>query len=200
MGLPGGPAGLRFESARDRALAGAGVDAVRGRADAIEAAGAGARWRVVVDGRPVEADAVIVACGGFIGGGLEYQPSEWMLAAALPPVARIPFHCTIAAPLPLGAHGKALALPGSLFGLPPEVIAWPLARDPLMERVGVLCGDDGRVAPGLFVAGELVADAPRTWLRALESGLRAGAGAARDMLTSTASRPASTGPAPASRP
>jgi hypothetical protein len=68
-----------------------------------------------------------------------------------------------------------------------------------MERVGVLCGADGAVAPGLHVAGEIVADAPRTWLQSLESGVRAGVAAARAAVTSTA-RPSSPAVAPASRP
>lgn len=179
MALPGGPAGLRLEQARDRALAAAGVSVVRRRASAIE--GAGNAWRVVLaddGGERLEAGAVVVATGGLVGGGIEYQPSEAMEASVLPPQARPPFRATLEGPLPLGAHGRALETPGSLFGVPPEDVAWPLAREALMERVGVLCAGDGGVAPGLHVAGEVVADAPRTWMQAVESGARAGAAAA----------------------
>jgi hypothetical protein len=104
--------------------------------------------------------------------------------------------------MPLGAHGRPLDLPGSLFGVAPESLAWPLARDghATMDRVGVLCDEHGRVAAGLYAAGELVADAPRTWLAALESGARAGAAAARDVVRAPGARPASAGEAPASRP
>jgi glycerol-3-phosphate dehydrogenase subunit B len=188
MGLPGGPVGLRFERARDRALAAAGVDVVRGTATAV--ARAGAAWRVEVDGRGIDAAAVVVAAGGLVGGGLAYQPSEAMEASVLPPLARPPFRCTIDGPLPVGAHGRPLETPGSLFGVPPEDVAWPCADDPLMDRVGVLCDEQGRVTQGLYAAGEVVADAPRTWLSALEGGVRAGAAAAREVVTSAAPRPA----------
>jgi glycine/D-amino acid oxidase-like deaminating enzyme len=208
-GMPGGPAGLRFERARDRALAAAGVTVVAGLATSVEAtAGNPDRWSVRTGDRSLDADAVILAAGGLVGGGLEYQPSEAMLAAALPPVARPVFRCTIEAPVRLGAHGRPLDVPGSMFGIAPESIAWPLSRDALMDRVGVLCDDSGRVAPRLYAAGELVADAPRTWLRALESGVRAGLAAAREAASETANetviapaaRPSSPARAPASRP
>ncbi|HEX8790852.1 MAG TPA: FAD-dependent oxidoreductase [Polyangiaceae bacterium] len=201
IGSPGGPPGLRFEHARDRALAAAGVAVVRGRASRVEASGG--KWRVSLgdngDGG-IETDAVVVAAGGLVGGGLEYQSSEWILSAALPPFAREPFRCTIGGPLPLGAHGKPLELPGSLYGVPPESIAWPFAEDPLMNRVGVLCGPEGRVAHGLYAAGDLVADQRRDWLRALESGARAGTAAAREALTGTSAQAASASAASATRP
>jgi glycine/D-amino acid oxidase-like deaminating enzyme len=200
-GMPGGPAGLRFENARDRALAAAGVTLAAGRVVSVEpSAGAPDRWSVHMDDRVVDAEAVILAAGGLVGGGLEYQPSEAMLAAALPPAARPVFRCTIDAPVRVGAHGRPLDVPGSMFGVAPESIAWPLSRDALMERVGVLCDDVGRVAPRLYAAGELVADAPRTWLRALESGVRAGLAAARETVKVPAARPSSRAQAPASRP
>jgi glycine/D-amino acid oxidase-like deaminating enzyme len=201
IGLPGGPPGLRFESARNRALQSAGVDVVHGRASRVDSTGG--KWRVTIAGNGdagLEADAVVVAAGGLVGGGLEYQSSEWILAAALPPYSRAPFRCTIDGPLPLGAHGRPLELPGSLYGMPPESIAWPFVTDPLMSRVGVLTASDGRVVQGLYVAGELVADLPRTWLDALESGIRAGVAAARELLTATSPQSASASAASATRP
>jgi hypothetical protein len=111
----------------------------------------------------------------------------------------------------LGAHGRPHEAPGTLFGVPPEAIAWPFAQDPLMDRVGVLCDEQGRVrmpqgngrqlgeSDGLYAAGEITADAPRTWLSALESGVRAGSAAARGALSATSPRPA-LAEAPANRP
>ena len=201
LGLPGGPPGLRFEAARNRALASAGIHTARGRVTRIEPSGG--KWRVTLaangDGG-LEADAVVVAAGGLVGGGLEYQSSEWMLAAAMPPYSRAPFRCTIDGPLPLGSRGKPLELPGSLYGMAPESIAWPFASDPLMNRVGVPAASDGRVAQGLYVAGELMADLPRTWLDALESGIRAGVAAAREALSVTSPQSASASAASATRP
>jgi hypothetical protein len=50
-------------------------------------------------------------------------------------------------------------------------------EDALLDHVGIATDEDGRVTaggPGLFAAGELVADRPRTWLDALATGARAG--------------------------
>ncbi len=201
IGLPGGPPGLRFEHARDRALKGAGVEVIRGRACRVEASAG--KWHVGLgdngDGG-IEASAVVIAAGGLLGGGLEYQSSEWILSAALPPFAREPFRCTIEGPLPIGSHGRPLELPGSLYGMAPESIAWPFVDDPLMNRVGILCAADGRVAHGLYAAGDIVADQRHSWLDALASGARAGTAAAREALTGTSAQAASASAASATRP
>src|SRR5208282_133147 len=73
LGAPGGPAGLRFERARDRALAAAGVVRVEGRA--VRVSPAEARWIVWSGDGSLEADAVVLAVGGLIGGGIAYDPS-----------------------------------------------------------------------------------------------------------------------------
>jgi glycerol-3-phosphate dehydrogenase subunit B len=211
MGLPGGPAGLRFESARDRALRAHGVRRVRARALRVEDVGP---WlRVHLDGGGcVDARAVVLAAGGLVGGGIAYAPSEATLATALPPCARPPVRSTIDAPVSIGVDGRPLELPGSLFGAAPEAIAAPFVRDALLERADVLVGDDGAVRPGpdldangegrgLYAAGEIVADAPRTWLGALTGGTLAGSAAARHALTATsAARAPSPDEAPASPP
>jgi hypothetical protein len=137
----------------------------------------------------VYADAVVLATGGLLAGGIEYEPSEAVLASALPPCARVPFRLGVAiegAPATLGMRGRALELPGSLFGVPPESLAWPFERDAPLERVGLLVAPDGSLAPGLYVAGDVVADAARTWLRALESGAQAGLAASRGAGAATA--------------
>ena len=187
----------------DRALSTAGIERVRARARKVERLEHGpgrsdvAIWRVILGGdSSLDAEAVVLATGGLLGGGLEYAPSEAILAAALPPHASAPFRASLEAPLRLGAHGRPLEVPGSLFGLAPEQIAWPFSADALLARAGVLVGDDGRCAgspPGLFAAGEIVADAPRTWLRALIDGANAGVLAA-SVRTSGAASPA-RGPA-----
>lgn len=183
IGMPGGPSGLRFERGRDRALSSAGVVRVRARATKIDRAGS--RWSVVTDGADThEGDAVVLATGGLIGGGFEYAPSETMLASVLPPRARAPIRLAIEAPLSIGSRGRPLELPGSLFGIPPESLSWPFAADALFDRAGLLVDENGAATEtgglGLFAAGEITADEPRTWLAALWSGLRAGAAAARE--------------------
>jgi glycerol-3-phosphate dehydrogenase subunit B len=197
---PGGPSGLRFERARDRALATAGVTRTTGRA--VRAERHADRWQLArAEGPALEATAVVLALGGLIGGGLEYSPGDAAEASVLPPASRPPFRLTLDVPAAtLGARGRPLEIPGSLFGIPPESLAWPFAADATMERVGVLVDATGRAAPGLYAAGEIVADVARTWLRALETGALAGAAAARDALTSAGERPPSPSAGPASRP
>jgi glycerol-3-phosphate dehydrogenase subunit B len=186
--LPGGPSGLRFEQARDRVLAASRVERVARRATRV--ARGGGRWQVgLADGPTLDASAVVLAAGGLIGGGLSYTPGDAAEASVLPPASRAPFQIALDVPeATLGAHGRPLEIPGSLFGVPPESLAWPFTADPLMDRVGLLVDAEGRAAPGLYGAGDMVADAARTWLRALESGLRAGEAAAREVLTSTGER------------
>jgi glycine/D-amino acid oxidase-like deaminating enzyme len=191
IAAPGGPSGLRFERARNRALAAAGVVPWRGRAETV--ARHGGRWRATLDtGEDVYADAVVLATGGLLAGGIEYAPSEAIVASALPPFARVPFRLRVALEgvvAPLGVEGRELELPGSLFGVSPESLAWPFEHDAPLERVGLLVGADGQLTPGLYAAGELVADAARTWLQALESGAQAGLAASRGAVAETAPRP-----------
>jgi glycerol-3-phosphate dehydrogenase subunit B len=203
VGSPGGPAGLRFERARDRALSSVGALRVAGRASTIEARGE--IWRVTTeDGEVLSAYAVVVATGGLIGGGMAYAPSEAILATALPSHVSPAMRLTLNAPLTIGARGRLLDTPGSLFGFAPESLARPFSRDSLLETAGVLvpgpeAGATGS-PPGLFAAGDIVADTPRTWLGALSQGARAGAWAAHVALsraeTVSGERPASASAIP----
>ncbi len=180
IALPGGPAGFRFEHARDRALASAQVSLVRARAAEVHRRGT--LWRVGGErGEAFDARAVVLATGGLIGGGLAYAPSDAIFATELPPMARPPLQLTVRAPFALGAHGRPLEAAGSLFGYAPESQSRPFASDALIEHAGVLTNDDenGNGDDGaLFAAGEVVADEPRTWLGAVARGARAGARAA----------------------
>jgi len=126
--LPGGPSGLRFEAARDRALAGAEVVVARGRVVRVEYDVG--EWRVERDEGAVAlvASRVVLAAGGVLGGGVAYTPSDAVFASAVPSSARATFVATIAGPVVIGAHGKPLPLPGSLSGVPAEALAWPFSR------------------------------------------------------------------------
>jgi glycerol-3-phosphate dehydrogenase subunit B len=179
MSGPGGPSGLRFEHARDRAMGRAAISVIVARVSEVMRESEG--WRVVAErGVAFDADCVVLATGGLIGGGIAYTPSASILAGELPARARETFCSTIEAPLPIGVGGRALPLPGSLFGESPESLAWPFTRGAsMLERVGALASRNGHVENGLYVAGDLVADRPRTWLWALVSGARAGAACAR---------------------
>lgn len=177
-----GPSGARFENARARAFATAGVDVVEGFVSRV--ARASSAWRVTLeDGAASDADAVVLATGGLVGGGLAYAPGAAASSAELPPLARPTLRLSLECTVPIGAHGAPASSPSTLFGAQPEAIAWPFAGDPWLDRAGVLTNDAGAVresAPGLFACGDLVADRPRAWLDALESGARAGDAAAHD--------------------
>jgi thioredoxin reductase len=178
IGSPGGPAGLRFERARDRALSAKGVSVVRARVTSVARSNAG--WNVrFEEGSPLAADAVVLAIGGLVGGGLSYDPSSAVLAGPLPPRPRPTFSLTVGAPVEIGLRGAALTIPGSLHGEPPESLAWPFVHDAPMDRAGVLVDAAGRARgqSDLFAAGECAADLPRTWLASFASGARAGAAA-----------------------
>jgi alanine dehydrogenase/PNT-like protein len=195
VALPGGPAGLRFERARDRAFRACGATHARLRARGLQIRRT--MWCVETEGgASFEGHAVVLATGGLVGGGLEYAPSEATLATTLPARARPPLRITIDAPVWMGVNGRPLELPGSLFGATPESIASPFAQSAMMDRAGILTGIDGaaRGVSAIFAAGEVVADAARGWLTALAGGVRAGAAAAGLMATS-ARRSLAAGPA-----
>ncbi len=176
----GGPSGLRFERARDRALAAAGVDRRVARVLALSfddrSWGAKLETGETIDG----ADAVILATGGLVGGGLAYSPIASVLAAAPHAVAGPLMRATLQARLIVGMSQRPLEPPSSLFGAAPEMHSWPLTDPSLLEAAGVLVEDTFAVrgAPrGLFAAGEVVADRRRTWLDALSSGVAAASAA-----------------------
>jgi glycerol-3-phosphate dehydrogenase subunit B len=208
VATPGGPSGLRFERARDRAFAASGVERLAARVASV-AAREGRAWRVTrEEGEPIDADAVVLAIGGVLGGGIAYVPPEDRLPGGSTGVGagasrpRPALRASIEGPLTLGARGRPLEIAGSLFGLSPGDgspgdLALPFAAGRLLERAGALVDDEGRCvrAPGgLFAAGDFVADAPRSWLRALVLGARAGLGAA------TAARAGAPGPGSPSPP
>jgi glycerol-3-phosphate dehydrogenase subunit B len=193
MGLPGGPSGLRFERASRRAYAGAGIAHVVARATRVARAEGHFIVQTEEEGA-FEAQAVVLAAGGLLGGGLEYAPSDSELATALPAAARLAFRLTIDAPATVGASRRPLEIPGSLFGVPPESLADRAGATSLLDHTGILTRGDGTVlsdmpdegVPGLFAAGEIVADAPRFWLSALSSGTIAGVSAARFVASGSA--------------
>lgn len=69
VGLPGGPSGLRFERARDRAVEAAGIEVVRARVRCVEPHED--CWRVMLEEGPdaLDAAAVVFAAGGLVEEG-----------------------------------------------------------------------------------------------------------------------------------
>ena len=173
LGDPAGPAGERFEASRDRALEAAGVEVVAAWVTRIERQGRA--LLVHADGAaPLRGDTVVLATGGILAGGVVYSPSEAILSTAMPPNPRPIFTLPIDVDVRLGLDGKPLGMPGSMFGIAPEALAWPFSDEPALERVGILTDHDGRASPAIFVAGDIVEGRRRTWLEALESGAHAG--------------------------
>ncbi len=171
-----GPAGARFERARDRSLQNAHIKTRDGLVSRVESRAEGCT--VSLAGDTFDVDAVVLATGGVVGGGIVYAPGEAVLASAVPPGPRGPFELSFTAPVTVGLDGRPLGVPGSLFGVAPEQLAWPYEREPALERVGVLVGASLRAAVRVYAAGDAIADRPRGWLHALATGAAAGQAAA----------------------
>lgn len=172
---PGGVAGLRFETARDELLARMGATRASGWAVRLTSGGATpSPVRIELEsGEAIDAEAAVLAVGGLVGGGIRFAPPQ-------------PFALSVACPAVLAHRGAPLVTSGSPHGAPFEAFAWSGQRTAAgFERVGVWIDDGGRLRAadgstgvGLFAAGDTVADAPRTLLDAIRSGLVAGRNAA----------------------
>jgi glycerol-3-phosphate dehydrogenase subunit B len=181
LSAPGGASGLRFEHARDAALARTDVRVVRADVTAVRPEVIGVTVELRAEGgqtmASLTARAVILATGGLVGGGLRvpWGPAGSMARA---PGAPAPVALSIAAPADLGALGRRIAPPSAALGPVPELMA-RLPR-PRLQSAGVLAGADGRVRgqATLFACGDVVADLSRTWLAAFSAGARAGRAAA----------------------
>jgi anaerobic glycerol-3-phosphate dehydrogenase len=177
VGMPPNPSGARFVAARTRVLSElAGLECVPGFVARIERDGEGFD-AVLESGARVPAEAIVLATGGIMSGGVQYTPNDAFRAAELPVYQGKTFGAGVTfvgCEVELGYDGRVLNFPASLAGDDPETLTWPRHASPPLERVGVLGGP-----PGLYFAGDLVADRPRSWAEALESGARAGKDAAR---------------------
>ena len=172
---PGGVAGLRFETARDALLARIGATRTPGWAVQLRSSGEGpAAVRVELEsGETIDADAAVLAVGGLVGGGVQFEPER-------------PFALSLTSSTVLAMRGVPLLTSGSPHGAPFEAFAWSGHRTAAgFERVGVWVDQRGkaRAADGssqaaLLAAGDSVADAPRTLLEAIRSGIVAGRNAA----------------------
>ncbi len=158
-----GPSGARFERARDRCLDQRSIETVSSKARRVTSS-----LVELHDGRTIECDAVVLATGGLVGGGLAYTPGD-----SAPGSSRAPFALTYDAPVTLGHDGHAFVVPGSVFGIPPESLFSP-AESPLIQRVGAIS-----TPANIHDAGDACADRARTLLAAFTSGVVAGRAALR---------------------
>lgn len=180
----GGVAGLRFERARDRLLS--KLDVVAQPGVSTGARGEAGRAIVELEGDAMlDGNIVVLATGGVAGGGMLLSRS--MLAGLDEDSRREPaFLPSVDCEAVLFAGGRPLVLPSSPYGASAEDLAWSAVRGrTLLETVGFAEADgwgiraDGDAIDWLLVAGDAVADRPRTVLEAMRTGLRAGERAAR---------------------
>jgi anaerobic glycerol-3-phosphate dehydrogenase len=156
---PGAAAGARFEKARARLLAQMSVEC---REESVVRVGPldDARHEIGTEaGTSGAFDAVVLASGGFVGGGVSLVSSGALGGA---------FRLSCEAPVRLGFDGEVIEHASAAYGFDPVT-----ARGAWIERVGVLATSDGLVAPGIHAAGDVLADRPRTVLSAALSGLAA---------------------------
>ena len=172
-----GPAGVRFERARDRCLQSAHIDARDGWARRVVESDAGCGV-LLEDETFLECEALVLATGGLLAGGIDYTPGDAARARAVPPPSRAPFALGYESPVSLGRDGHRLVVPGSVFGVAPESLAWPFEDAPALERVGVLVDSRFRATARILACGDAIEGRPRTMLAALASGAAAGRAAA----------------------
>lgn len=179
---PGGPAGRRLGAAlegvlprSEGALASLRVGAEREERWAVASMGSPA------DARGVQVDAVVLAVGGVVGGGIGYRRTD--PAAVLSPIPT--FHADVFPPALVGLHADAAAIE-----LPLGEPRWSQTSGGPLERVGILHADgavrrdDGGTFASLFVAGDAAAGRPRTLIAAVRGALHAGTAAARNVTRS----------------
>lgn len=160
---PGGAAGARFELRRDAVLASLGGETVLQQVTQLVHTKAGILAQLA-DGQSLRAEALVLACGGFVSGALE-------LSGALSGAKPAGFELAIAGLAPVEVRGELAGPVSSLFGV--DLAARGLR---LLERVGVPVSEAGRVSSvsSVFAAGDVLGQAPPSVSQALWSGLRAG--------------------------
>ncbi len=183
-----GAAGARFESASARMLAARGITRVDGTVASLRRE---RRWRAELEhGSAVEADAIVIATGGMISGGIVFAPSGARESGEFPGPPTRAFRTSFACDeLCLRTGSTAVEAPGSLHGPNLEDLRWPVVAEEraVFERVGIGCDaglravdETGAPIAGCMVAGTAVAEAHHTVIASLVSGWRAGERAARD--------------------
>jgi glycerol-3-phosphate dehydrogenase subunit B len=176
LSAPGGVAGLRFELARDALLGRSGVRHVKQRAGALSPL-EGSGVKIELESSAIEADAVVLALGGLAAGGIVWAPSRGGHG----------FELSVDCPASFALGSRPILPSGSPCGALFEAFAWSgRASAAGFERVGVSTDAEGQVRDGegklvgwLYAAGDVAADAPRTLLEAIRSGIAVGTLAAR---------------------
>jgi glycerol-3-phosphate dehydrogenase subunit B len=163
---PGGPAGARFEAARDVLFSSLGVHVRREHVWMLQSRGP--RWLPMAEAIGAETandtgfDSVVLATGGLIGGGIALEDGG-------EPARVMGFRSSVVANVQVGFNDRVLDPASSLHGVDLGALGMRA-----LDCVGIL-SDAGaaRGAERLFVAGDCMADRPRTALAAARSGILA---------------------------
>jgi glycerol-3-phosphate dehydrogenase subunit B len=180
LSMPGGPAGFRFEAARDAWLARTEIQVQRASVEQVtlgaqgfevllSSDGSGATGSQRLEALPTE---VILATGGVAGGGVRFLSGNGAESRTFSLSLAVSVH---GSPLSLRLRGREVSLESGLLGADLQ----GLGRAAL-EQVGVLSDElQGTALPGVYVAGDLVADRPRAALEAISSAIVAARAACR---------------------
>jgi glycerol-3-phosphate dehydrogenase subunit B len=166
LSQPGGPAGARFEAARDALFARRGIVQVRGEVVGltVTATGWSARWVDERGEQVLDAERVVVACGGIVSGGLRLGGPR------LDSPESRGFELSLGLQVPLAVGVQRIDQVGSLHG-----VDFSQGGLSLLEKIGVIAVDTQiEGMSGLFAAGDVIANGVRSVLGALVSGCRAG--------------------------
>lgn len=148
-----GVAGERFRAASVELLGGLGVELRRARACDLQRGSASVRL-TFDGGDSAEFDAVIVAVGGVLSGGIVIEQGA----------RGAEFRLALNAPLAVVDAGEALITASTLHG-----IDFVQRGAGLLESVGI----DAFPGESIAAAGDVVAAQPRTLLAAVEAGIAA---------------------------
>jgi glycerol-3-phosphate dehydrogenase subunit B len=189
LSAPGGPAGFRFEAARDAWLARSSgrVEVRRGTVLDVQQSKRGlAVWMTAGDGKhePLEPapSELVLAVGGVAGGGVRFLAGPAVEGTPRTPSGADSRSFSLSlrvagerGPLALRLDGREVSLESGALGVDLQ----SLGRGAL-ERVGVLAdGTQLTTVANVWAAGDVVADRPRAGLEAIYAGIAAARGVCR---------------------
>jgi hypothetical protein len=159
-------------------LASLGIPSLELRLNQLAAGAGGAFSAQAGTGEEKGYDAVVLATGGLVGGGVAFHADR--VPSFVPGLQDIGV---------VGLHGRPIEVGSSAFGMVGEELDLSThgGRD-RFTRIGLIADAGGRLLdrtrtpiPRLFGAGDLLADRPRCLGEVIDSGLVAGTAAAEAM-------------------
>jgi len=173
MGETAGPAGARFELARDALFKRQGIACLQGLVTRLVRAPDAEVWQATWHDQggkehQSQAERVILACGGIVSGGLQLGQ------ARLDEAIGSAFELSVGLQAPMAFGHIRPNQAASWYG-----VDFTQAGLAVLERVGVIANDTqipGLL--GLFAAGDVIANGSRSVLGALEAGCQAARSAA----------------------